>query len=145
MTKPVITDICLVTRDLDAAMDWYTEKLDFKVNHRMPGFADFAGAGVTLAVWDAQHIRDTTGVPAQISEPDGRGLMVAVRLAAPAAIDAMHDQLVRRGVDCYGPPKDYPWNARAIYLAGPCGEFWEFYAWHEGGEPGHIESASPTN
>lgn len=134
----MVTDICLVTRDLEAAVAFYSEKLDFEIGHRMPGFVDFDGPGVTLAVWDADEIRSATGVPAQATEPDGHGVMVAVRLESARAVDAKYDQLRGRGVEFYGPPQDYAWTARAIYFAGPCGEFWEFYAWLEGSEPGAV-------
>ena len=139
MPRPAITDLRLITRDLEEAIEFYTEKLAFDLDHRMPDFADFAGPSVTRALRDAQHIRQTTEVPAQASESEGHGVMVAVRLETPAAIDEMHSQLQRRGVACSGPPTDYPWNARAICFAGPCGEFWEFYAWHQGGAPGYVE------
>ena len=142
MPKPIITDICLVTRDIDEAICFYTEKLGFELATRMPGFADFAGPGVILAVWDGEKIRESTGVPAQVSEPDGHGVMVAVELESPDAIDEMYGQLRQRGTELYGPPTDYPWNARCIYLAGPCGEFWEFFAWHPSGKPGQVSDDS---
>lgn len=136
--NPRITDVCLVTRDLDAAVTFYTEKLGYQLDSRMPGFADFIGPGCILAVWDANLIRQTTGVPAAVHEPEGHGVMVACELDSPAEIDKTYDLLTARGVEFYGPPTDYPWNARCVYLAGPCGEFWEFFAWHEGGKPGRA-------
>jgi catechol 2,3-dioxygenase-like lactoylglutathione lyase family enzyme len=144
MTRPTITDVCLVTRDLDTAVEFYLGKLDFELDSRMPGFADFTGPGVVLALWDAQLIRDTTGVPAQVSEPDGHGVMIAVELESPERIDETYQRLTARGVEFYRPPADYPWNARCIYFPGPCGEFWEFFAWHEGGKPGRPTPDAPT-
>ncbi len=141
---PVITDVCLVTRDLDAAVAFYSQRLGFELASRMPGFADFSSEGVTLALWDAQAIREATGVPAQVIEPDGHGVMIARELALPSAVDDKYHELSSRGVEFYGPPRDYPWNARAIYLAGVCGEFWEFYAWNEGGKHGHLLARDPA-
>ena len=138
MTRPTITDICLVTRDLDPAVDFYTTRLGFTLDSRMPGFADFTGPGVILAVWDAELIRQNTGVPAQLDEPTGRGVMVAVELDSPEAIDRTYEDLTAKGVTFYRPPANYPWNARCVYFPGPCGEFWEFFAWQPGGKPGRA-------
>lgn len=138
MTAIGVTDVCLVTEDLESAISFYIDKLGLELAHHMPGFADFSGPGVTLAVWDASAIRSATTVPARVAELGGHDVMLAVRLDSPHAVDAMYERLARRGIEFYDPPRDYPWTARAIYCAGPCGEFWEFYAWLEGGEPGSV-------
>jgi len=138
MNPPVLTDICLITRDLNASIDFYTKKLGFKLSSQMPGFADFVGHGVVLALWDAHKLRETTNVPGQIEEPSGRGVMMAVEVASSLEIDKIYENLLARGVEFYGPPKNYPWNARAIYFGGPSGEFWEFFAWLDGGKPGVL-------
>lgn len=139
MPHPHITDVCLITHgDMDVGIAFYTDKLGFSLRARMPGFADFVGDGIVLALWDGRHISETTGAHALTSDPGGHAVMVAVRLDAPAEIDAMYQTLTSRGVRCYRPPQDYPWNARCIYMPGPFGEVWEFYAWHDGGEPGLV-------
>ena len=137
---PRITDICLVTRDLDESVLFYTEKLGYTLGSKMPGFADFAGPGVVLALWDAQKIIDTTGVQADTTGTGGHQVMVAIELERPDMIDEKYAELIGRGVDFYRPPADYPWNARCIYFSGPCGEFWEFFAWLDGGKPGQVSA-----
>jgi len=137
-TPPRITDVCLVTRDLEAATAFYTEKLGFTLGSRMPGFADFAGPGVVLALWDAHKIRETTGVPSDTDGGGGHQVMLAAELESAAAIDRAYAELSERGVEFYRPPADYPWNARCVYFAGPCGEFWEYFAWLDGGKPGQV-------
>lgn len=144
MSRPTITDICLVTRDLEASVEFYS-RLGYQLSSRMPGFADFEGPGLILALWDAQLIRDTTGVPAMTNEPNGRTVMVAIELASPEEIDATYERLRELGIEFYNPPADYPWNARCVYFAGPCGEFWEYFAWLEGGKPGQVSAESSTN
>ena len=142
MTKLAVSDVCLVTHDLEGAIAFYQGKLGFELAHRMPGFADFTGPGATLAVWDAEAIRAATSVPAWLERPIGHGVMVAVELPSPAAIDEAYERLTAAGIEFYDPPKDYPWTARAVYFAGPCGEFWELYAWVGDGEPGAVASGS---
>ena len=65
--------------------------------------------------------------------------MVAVELESPELIDEMYEELEGKGVDFYGPPRDFAWNAGCIYFSpGPCGEFWEFFSWLEGGKPRQV-------
>lgn len=135
-----ITDVCLVTRDLDAAVEFYTTKLGYRMAHKSPGFVDFVRSGSTLAVWEASAIRRTTGVPAEEGEPGGHGVMIAILQPSPEAVDAEYERLRSAGVEFYSEPRDYPWNARCAYFAGPCGEFWELFAWYEGGEPDAVDS-----
>ena len=133
MTKPTISDVCLVTDDLEDAKQFYLEKLDFQPRRVAPGFIDFLGPGIILALWDADTIRADTGVPAQPIKPGGVGVMIAVEVESPAEVDAVYKRLSERGIEFYGPPDDYPWHARCVYFAGRCGEFWEFFAWYEAG------------
>jgi|688.fasta_scaffold685669_2 catechol 2,3-dioxygenase-like lactoylglutathione lyase family enzyme len=138
MKPPFLTDICLITRDIDASVEFYTKKLHFQLSSQMPGFADFVGHGIVLALWDAKKLEETTGVPGQTGEPTGHGVMLAIQVDSPAEVDQAYEDLSARGVVFYGAPKDYPWNTRSIFFAGPSGEFWEFYAWREGGKPGVL-------
>jgi len=132
-----ITDVCVITRDLARAIEFYTGPLGLTLDHRMEGFADFRGMGIALAVWQADHLRAHTGVPAS---PAGSGpaVMIAVRLSSPAEVDARYESLRRAGVRFTTPPADYPWNARCAYFTGPDQELWELYAWYSGGEPGAV-------
>lgn len=139
MTKsPRITDICLVTLDFETSKAFYIDKLGFTLSSEMPGFADFQAGDVMLAIWDGQRIREVTGAQAQVGESTGHQVMVALELDSPESIDVMYQDLTARGIQFYGPPKDYPWNARCIYFPGPSGEFWEYFAWLPGGKPGQV-------
>ena len=138
-----ITDVCLIPDDLDRAIAFYCDALGYRVSHRMPGFADFIGPGPVLALWEAGHIRANTGVPATAGRATGPRVMLAIELDSPGEVDAVYERLASRGVEFYRVPADYPWNARCAYFGGPCGEFWELYAWYDGGEPGAV-SSEPT-
>lgn len=135
---PIITDVCLISTDIEAGIEFYTHKLGFTMRSRMPGFVDFEGPGVIVALWDANQLATTTGIPGRAADQVGHGVMLACELDSPADIDRVYELYSSRGVDFYGPPKDFPWNARCVYFAGPSGEFWEFFAWYEGGEPGMV-------
>lgn len=137
---PLITDVCLITTDIDAGVDFYVNKLGFVLRSRMPGFADFEGPGVIVALWDAQQLEKTTGIVGRSSAPAGHGVMLACELDSPADIDRIYEEYRERGVEFYAPPADFAWNARCVYFAGPSGEFWEFFAWYEGGEPGLVDA-----
>ena len=135
--RHVISDVCILVEDIEQSIAFYVGKLGFVLKHRAPGFADFDGAGLTLALWQIDHIAHHTGVPARRGS-GAHNVLVAVLLASPAEVDASHADLVAQGIVFTRPPADYPWNARCCYFAGPDGEVWELYAWHEGGAAGKL-------
>ncbi|MBK0418086.1 VOC family protein [Leucobacter sp. CSA1] len=142
--RPTITDICLITADVDRSVEFYTQKLGFTLRSRMPGFADFQGPGVILALWERNQLEGATGIPGHDASAPGRTVMLACELGSPEEIDRTYDEYRARGVEFASEPRDYPWNARCIYFDGPNGEFWEFFAWYEGGEPGMVEPAAES-
>ena len=134
--RHAITDTCVLVRDLEASIAFYRDKLGFAPQHRAPGFADFTGAGHTLALWERVHIATKTGVPVDLDAP--AGVVIAVKLPDAASLDDAYAELCAKGVAFIRPPANYPWNARCVYFAGPDGELWELYAWLAGGAPGKI-------
>lgn len=136
-----ITDICFLVEDVERAIDFYVGKLGFRLRRRAPGFADFAGAGVTLALWEIGHIAENTGISGRRAPPRTHKACAAVELASPALVDAVHGELAAAGVAFEGPPADYAWNARCCYFADPDDNLWELYAWLEGGPVGDLGTA----
>jgi catechol 2,3-dioxygenase-like lactoylglutathione lyase family enzyme len=133
-----ISDVCILCTDLERSIRFYTDKLGFEAKHRAEGFADFTGAGLTLALWDIDHISRHT----RISNRRGYGAhktCIAVHLPSPDEVDACYRELSEMGVAFQSPPADYPWNAYCCYFTGPDDEVWELYAWRPGGPPGEIE------
>jgi catechol 2,3-dioxygenase-like lactoylglutathione lyase family enzyme len=135
--RHAISDLCFLVEDADRSVAFYVDRLGFRLLHRAPGFADFSGAGVTLAVWEIGHISRTTGVSGAWDRAVHKAV-AAVKLPSPAEVDACYAELSAKGVEFQAPPADYPWNARGCYFAGPDGELWELYAWHEGGAVGKV-------
>lgn len=131
--RHAITDICFLVESAERAIDFYVDKLGFKLRRRAEGFADFSGAGITLAVWEAEHMSRTTGVPNRRAAPGMRKVIAAVEVSPPATVDEIHAELVAVGVAILEPPANYPWNARGLYFADPDDNVWEVYAWLEGG------------
>ncbi|QWW71050.1 VOC family protein [Rhizobium sp. WYJ-E13] len=134
-----ITDICFLVEDIDRAAAFYVDSLGFQPRRRAPGFADFKGAGVTLALWEIDHIAQNTGVSGLKAPPGVHKACAAIELSSPAAVDAAYAELAAAGVTFQGPPQDYSWNARCCYFADPDDNLWELYAWAEGGPVGDLD------
>ena len=131
--RHAITDICLLVESVERSVEFYVNKLGFKVRRRAEGFVDFSGAGLTLAVWQRDHMGRHTGVATRATTPADRKAIIALELPSPAAIDESYRELAAAGVAFEQPPHDYPWNARCAYFADPDGTVWELYAWLKGG------------
>ena len=133
-----ITDLCFLVEDCERSIAFYVGKLGFRLRRRAPGFADFTGAGVTLALWEIDHIAAATGLSSRRGGADVHKACAAVELATPADVDAVYDELRAAGVAFRGPPADYVWNARCCYFADPDDNLWELYAWRDGGPVGDL-------
>lgn len=135
-----ITDICFLVEDVERAAAFYIGKLGFKLRRRAPGFADFKAAGLTLALWEIDHIAAHTGVSGRHAPPGTHKACAAAELPSPATVDALHRELSALGVPFRRPPADYPWNARCAYFTDPDDNLWEIYAWLDGGPVGDVET-----
>ncbi|WP_454816501.1 VOC family protein [Labrys neptuniae] len=135
--RHAISDVCILTADIERSIAFYTDRLGFTLKHRAPGFADFNGAGLTLALWDIGHISHHAGLSAERGSGH-HNVLIAVLMSSPVELDACHAELAAKGVAFERPPADYAWNARCCYFAGPDGEVWELYAWLDGGAPGKL-------
>ena len=135
--RHAISDVCVLCEDVERSVAFYRDKLGFVLKHRAEGFADFTGAGLTLALWEIDHISAHTGV-ANTRGPGAHKVCIAVRLPSPAEVDACYAELSAKGVPFSGPPADYVWNAYCCYFTGPDDELWELYAWREGGPVGVV-------
>ncbi|MDX3928529.1 MAG: VOC family protein [Shinella sp.] len=132
-----ITDICILVKDAQRSIDFYVGKLGFELNRRAAGFAEFNGAGLTLACWEIAHLSEHTGVSSARAEGPHKAC-IAVRLPSPQAVDEAYAELTAKGVPFYDAPDDYGWNARCAYFTGPDDELWEIYAWKDGGSKGNF-------
>ena len=137
-----ISDVCLLVADMERTVEFYVEKLGFRLRRRAEGFADFHGEGVTLAAWELDHINQHTGVSKLRSPRGAHKVCVAVQLDSTADIDRLHNELSAKGVPFYGPPDNYVWNARCAYFTDPDDTLWELYAWLDGG-PGDYHNEQP--
>jgi uncharacterized protein len=129
MDEPV-SDVCFLVKDLDRSIAFYRDVVGFRLRRVAPGFADFFSPGVTLALWQIDHMQTHLQLPPR---PGGGRTMAAVQVRDRARVDALHQELSARGVVFLRTPAAYPWNAYACYFADPEENLWEIYTWLEGG------------
>lgn len=131
-TRPSISDFCLLVEDLDRAVAFYRDTVGFRLRRLAPGFADFFTHGVTLALWQVDHMQTHLQLP---RGPRAKGwrTMAAIQVADKETVHAMHEELAARGVPFVVLPQAYPWNAYACYFVDPEDNLWEIYTWQDGG------------
>lgn len=137
-----ITDVCFLVEDVERALAFYVERLGFRLRRRAPGFADFLGAGLTLALWEIDHISRHTGLSDRRAGPRVHKACAAVELPSPAEVDSVYRELSGAGVSFSGPPAEYDWNARCCYFTDPDDNLWELYAWLDGGPVGVLDASA---
>jgi uncharacterized protein len=131
MDEP-ITDVCLLVDDLQRAIAFYRDQVGFRLRRLAPGFADFSSAGVTLALWQVDHMREHVKLPHRPGSGGWR-TMAAVQVRDSRRVEELHRELLQRGVPFVAAPAAYPWNAYACYFTDPENNLWEIYTWLEGG------------
>jgi catechol 2,3-dioxygenase-like lactoylglutathione lyase family enzyme len=140
VARSSISDICFLVEDLDRAIAFYRDRVGFKLRRLAPGFADFFTAGVTLALWQVEHMRSHLQLPAGLAARDGWRTMAAIQVESSDRVRAMHQELSAQGVTFVVEPQAYPWNAYACYFTDPEDNLWEIYTWLEGGHANLIFS-----
>ncbi len=137
-SRPSISDFCLLVEDLDRAVHFYRDIVGFKLRRLAPGFADFFTAGVTLALWQVDHMQTHLNLPPGPKPLGAWRTMAAIQVADKDTVDNMQQELAARGVPFVVSPQAYPWNAYACYFTDPENNLWEIYTWQEGGHANLI-------
>src|ERR1700748_177570 len=113
-----ISDICFLVQDLERAIAFYRDRVGFELRRLAPGFADFFTAGVTLALWQVDHMQTHLQLPLWPRSAGWR-MMAAIQVNDRQRVEALHDELSARGVPFVAGPRAYPWNAYACYFTDP--------------------------
>jgi catechol 2,3-dioxygenase-like lactoylglutathione lyase family enzyme len=138
IARSAISDICLLVQDLERAVQFYRDRVGFKLRRLAPGFADFFTAGATLALWQVDHMQTHLHLPPGPAQRGGWRTMAAIQVENSDGVDQMHGTLSAKGVPFLVGPKAYPWNAYACYFTDPEENLWEIYTWQEGGHANLI-------
>jgi catechol 2,3-dioxygenase-like lactoylglutathione lyase family enzyme len=138
VSRPTISDICLLVVDLERAISFYRDQVGFELRRLAPGFADFFTGGVTLALWQVDHMQAHLGLPPAPAHRGGGRNMAAIYVDSRERVQQLQQQLASRGVPFVVEPKAYPWNAYACYFKDPEDNLWEIYTWLEGGHANLI-------
>jgi uncharacterized protein len=133
-----ISDFCFLVKDLDRAIAFYRDQVGFKLRRLAPGFADFFTAGVTVALWQVDHMQTHLKLPPGIVSRGGWRSMAAIQVESSERVHSLYQELSARGVAFAAGPQAYPWNAFACYFTDPEENLWEIYTWQEGGHANLI-------
>jgi catechol 2,3-dioxygenase-like lactoylglutathione lyase family enzyme len=133
-----ISDICLLVQDLERAVTFYRDQVGFKLRRRAPGFADFFTGGVTLALWQVDHMQSHLHLPPGPAPSGGWRTMAAIQVDSSERVHLLQQELSARGVPFLVEPQAYPWNAYACYFKDPEDNLWEIYTWQPGGHANLI-------
>jgi catechol 2,3-dioxygenase-like lactoylglutathione lyase family enzyme len=139
MDEPV-SDFCFLVKDLDRAIAFYRDRVGFKLRRLAPGFADFSTTGVTVALWQVDHMQTHLKLPPGTASRGGWRSMAAIQVESSDRVHSLHQELSARGVPFAAGPQAYPWNAFACYFTDPEENLWEIYTWQEGGHANLIFS-----
>ena len=97
-SRSSISDICFLVQDLERAIAFYRDRVGFQLRRLAPGFADFFTAGVTLALWQVDHMQSHLQLPAAPAARSGWRTMAAIQVESSDQVRTMHGELSARGV-----------------------------------------------
>ena len=116
--RHAISDVCILCADVERSIRFYADKLGFRLLHRAEGFADFSGAGLTLALWEIDHISRHTGI-SNVKGPGAHKACIAVKLPSAEELDACYAELAGKGVAFQAPPRIIRGTPIAAISPGP--------------------------
>ncbi len=120
----------LCVRDLPAMAAFYRSLGWPESKHNGGSFAAFQCGGAVLGLFGVEHYTATHG-PAP-APGAFRGVVLAINMEGPAAVDATYETLRRTaGATLHGAPQDLSFGGRGFEFSDPEGNVWEVI-WAEG-------------
>lgn len=124
-----INDICFFVPDMEAAVDFYKNKMKFEVkSQRGLFYTEFLFQGTSLTLWAEDEVA-AYAIPKEYLGTDGHHFMMAIKVPDSKQVDLISEELKKNGVECISEPQDYHWECRASYFKDIFGNIWEIFAW----------------
>lgn len=117
--------VVLLCEDMARARRFYLDVMKFGLERETPGWVSFhVGSGLLCL-----RPRMPEGVFQDGPGTPGSALVQLAFRVSPPEIDECHAELVAKGVEMLGPPRDIPaWRHRALFFRDPEGNLIEIYA-----------------
>ena len=119
---PAISAITLFVNDLEAARRFYVEVFGLPVFYEDEASAVFRFGDTLVNLLQATEATELVE-PAPVASPE-TGVRFQFTLGVDD-VDAMCDELGRRGVELLNGPLDRPWGIRTASFRDPGGHVWE--------------------
>ena len=117
-----ISAITLFVEDLDATKRFYTEVFGLPTHYEDADSAVFNFGNTLINLLNVAEAPELIG-PAPVASPDaGARYQFTIEVDD---VDAMCDELGRRGVELLNGPMDRPWGIRTASFRDPAGHIWE--------------------
>lgn len=144
-----LNDICLFVQDMDKSIDFYQNKLNFRIIRQQPvytdefgnpleeemiGYVEFDFNGTNLTLWRETGVY--RALKKEFLGEKGNHFMLAVKVDSFQEVDDICSELVKNGVELLTEAITYEWGSRAVYFKDPDNNIWEVFAWQEGSGPG---------
>ena len=117
-----INAITLFVADLPATKQFYLDVFDLPVSFEDDVSAVFSFGGTLVNLLQASQAPELIG-PALVA-PAGAGSRFQLTINVDD-VDAVCDELRRRGVELLNGPIDRPWGVRTAAFSDPAGHIWE--------------------
>jgi len=111
-----------MVRDLDASVEFYRDVVGIETAEESDTNVEFDTGDATLVLESdfGPEVLDAFGLD-EPGEERGRGVIVAVDVGDPDAVDAVEDRAVDAGADVRMGPRDVDWGRRMMLVADPDG------------------------
>lgn len=121
--KQTLQFITLGVRDLKISRNWYVEKFGWNPFKDEDGIVFFEMNGFILSLYPTHELAEDIGVS---NDGSGfRGFTLAVLKKSETEVDAVFEDLRRKGVNIVKAPQKVFWGGYSGYVADPDNNYWE--------------------
>ena len=128
--KPKITVITIGVDDLDRALRFYRDGLDFATEGIVGQEFEYGAVvfiqlqpGLKLALWPRKSIGQDTGLP--VGAPSGTEMTLGHNVGSQGEVDAVMAKAGAAGAVIVKPAHDTFWGGYSGYFQDPDGHLWE--------------------
>lgn len=120
--------VTLLADDGRALARWYRDVLGFQPKGEIDHYTEFEHDGVRFSVCSRFIMKEATGSLAYDMPASGQAVELAFPVERPDDVQAVYEELVRKGATPVRGATDMAWGMRTAFFADPAGNIHEIFA-----------------